>query len=337
MRRDLEGAPPGPRVDEPALAARPVELGPAFVDRVDALDQRRARGRDRVEPSRRSGRLPLERDAVAPAAHRDDAAVGPVHREERLGRAARHARERSFPVPMQNGAARADDPYLVALTPHLEEAGDLVMRDAREIEREPLLLERAVVVVPDEAVAPRRAADRVEVVGRRPPDPVDRLLPQPGRRQALEAPLRQAQHGRARARHQRAPVGERVHPPKVPLRACLELLPARAVEVEHERPVPLVRADRVHVRRRRAVDGEERRRQAGRYQLPRRLDGLDRSRRGWLRAGRREQAHEGDHRSLAHGFLRVGATWMRTVDDDVPWRASTTVVVTSRGFPRNWV
>src|SRR5580658_513748 len=226
-------------VDEASLAAGPV----ALLGGEDALDEPRSGRRCVAKGFVRT----LEKHAIAGATHNQKAIPGPVHGEESVLRRSRDDGEGTPPFAMQDRSARADHPNFVAKPIDLEKSWKLSPRDPRQIGREDLLLEGASVVVPDEPIAPARAAHCVEVLGVGPPAAIDRLPPQPGRWHALEALAVEAEHRRAGPRHQDRTRTEGLDPPEIARCTRAELSPSLAIEMQDERASALVGTYRVDI------------------------------------------------------------------------------------------
>ncbi len=302
-----------PGVDDASLPAGPV----ASIGREDSLNEPGRGRRCIVEAPAR----PLEEHSVARPTDRNEAVAHAVHGEERVSRRRRHDSKRSRPLPMQDRACRADDPHLVGQAEDLEEARKLPAGDPWEIERKRLFLEPACMVVPDESVSAARAPDRVEVFGVLAPDTIDRLSTEPGRGHSLEALTVETEHRRARPRHQDGTVRKGLHPPEIAAPAGVQLFPRLPVEMENERPLPLVGSHRIDIGRRATAHREQGRRELAREELPFAIAGSRGRRRlfaGAQHDGRDDrQESDMDDRRSSHGptalgggpgLSRVGAT-----------------------------
>ena len=131
---------------------------------------------------------------------------------------------------MHDRAARADDPDVARPIPKtLKKPGTSPVAHARQVEREPLGLERAARGNARRTRCGRPRCRRRR--SRRRSSPTRRrrsASPEARRGQALEALAVVAKDHPARAGHQHRPAGQRLHPPEIAALARVQLLPVRA-------------------------------------------------------------------------------------------------------------
>src|ERR1700685_2631935 len=176
----------------------------------------------------------VEKNAIACAAHGDEPTADPVDRKEHvLCRGVNHG-EWPGAFATKDGARSSDDPHLVAQPEGFEEPWALAAGGERQVVRERLLFKIPIVVVPDESVSAARAARRIEVVRALAPHPVNRLTRESRSAHALERRPIETKDRRVRPGHERASIGERLHPPEYAALSGLELSPAAPVEVKDE-------------------------------------------------------------------------------------------------------